>query len=265
MAPVYNADSAEAIAKAKAQEQAARDAEAKVYKDANLKLKKDSLGLRTQVAQKNALKEAEEQTQVKNAEDQLIAVRKGKDFIDAAMENYRKTGKTMTWGQASEIQTDLASLMTIRPSAVVPIAREKKLDVDVPKFFRFIAELKTNITSNPTKNVPVGYLKVLDDQFSKLEPIFGEYKNRQLKTALERSVSPGLLPKKMADERYNETKYTEAKKAPEQSRTLMPINNKARIKAKDLKTNKKMSRDSINAGLSASGFQGLTKEEYDSL
>jgi len=154
----------------------------------------------------SGLKEAEEDKQVNEFSTQLTGANKGLGMIQKAINAYRESGgtKTITYGQFSEILTDIAALQAIKPGAVIPIAREKKLSIDVGKFSEAIAEFKTNITDNPSKTVPIDNIKLVADQISTIKGILRVAYERELKKGYSRGVAAGTIPKDVAERRFKE-------------------------------------------------------------
>jgi hypothetical protein len=161
------------------------------------------LDLREAKASQSALKEAEEDPQVREFETQLTGADKGLSLMQKGLKNYRDTGgtKTITWGQMAEAMTDMASLQAVKASAVTPIGREKNIAVDLPQISKFISEIKTNATATPDKGVPLDVLKTFAEQFKGVKTLLGFAHDRELDKGYSRGVDSGLLTQDIVDKR----------------------------------------------------------------
>jgi hypothetical protein len=150
-----------------------------------------------------ALKEAEEDPQVREFELQMTGADKGLSLMQKGLKTYRDTGgaDTITWGQLSEAMTDLAALQAVKASAVVPIGREKNITVDLPEIQKFLSEIKTNATRKPDKGVPLDVLKTFAEQFKGVKTILGFAHDRELDKGYSRGVDSGLLTQDIVDKR----------------------------------------------------------------
>lgn len=216
----------------------------------------ESLGLRQDKAVQEALKQAEEDKQVQDYQTQILGADKGLTLVEKGLNRFKETkGKeTITYGQLAEIQTDLAALQAVKPSAVVPIGREKKLEQDQGRLGALLAQWKTDLENSPQKLVPVDNLKLLKEQLDTIRSVMEESYAGELKKGYSRGVASGLLSKDLVESRSNE--LLNAVKRKEMVQAQKQMTTRDMIKSG-------MSLEEVNKKRALGRMAPITQAQYD--
>lgn len=178
-------------AKAAADATAARAAAA----DRRLTIAEERLDLATNKEESAALRRAEEDKQYNDYKTQLLGAGKGLNILEKGIKAYRDSAgqKTIKYSELTELLTDLAQLTQVKPSAVVPVSRQKELGVDIPQFNKLASELVREIKVAPAQDVPISLLTGYKDQFEKMAKYLDIAAENELDTGLRREISSGTV------------------------------------------------------------------------
>lgn len=184
-------------AKAAAQAAATRQAAA----DRRLDIAEERLDLATKKEEAAALRRAEEDKQYNDYKTQLLGAGKGLNILEKGIKAYKESAgtKTIKYSELTELLTDLAQLTQVKPSAVVPVSRQRELGVDVPQFNKLVSELVREIKVAPAQDVPISLLMGYRDQFQKMEKYLDIAAENELDTGLRREISAGTLAEAKAN------------------------------------------------------------------
>lgn len=153
-----------------------------------------------------ALKRAEEDKQFNDYKLQFVGAGKALNIIEDGLKTYRESGgkQTVPYSQLTEIMTDLAQLAAIKPSAVVPVSRQKELGVDIPVFNKMIGELEREVKTAPSKNVPVSLLTMYKQQLGKMQKYLDIAMENEFDTSLKREETAGIITPEQSEAHKNQ-------------------------------------------------------------